>query len=90
MAKIGLIINLIFPNMIWISEVIVVKRSISVMLTLLIGILTVLVPSGIYYLIDIKNTDVYLLVVSIIFILFNLIAYKILNGFGREKIKNIN
>ena len=63
---------------------------ISVMLTLLIGILTVLVPSGIYYLIDIKNTDVYLLVVSIIFILFNLIAYKILNGFGREKIKNIN
>lgn len=90
MAKIGLIINLIFPKMVWISEVIVVKRSISVMLTLLIGILTVLVPSGIYYLIDIKNTDVYLLVVSIIFILFNLIAYKILNGFGREKIKNIN
>ena len=76
--------------MVWTSEVVVVKRSISVMITLIIGILTVLVPSGLYYLIDIDNTDIYLLVVSIIFILFNLIAYKILNGFGREKIKNIN
>lgn len=90
MSKVGLIINLIFPKMVWTSEVVVVKRSISVMITLIIGILTVLVPSGLYYLIDIDNTDIYLLVVSIIFISFNLIAYKILSGFGREKIKNIN
>lgn len=90
MAKVGLIMNLIFPKMIWSSEVIAVKRSISVMLTLAIGILTVLISAFIYMLISKININIYLLFLSIIFILLNLILYKILKRFGIEKVKNIN
>lgn len=88
-SQMGLIINLIFPMMIWTSEVVVVKRSASVVIALLIGGLSIAIPSFVYYWFNISNVNIYLAIISSILIIFNIALYKSLKGFGKSRLEKI-
>lgn len=50
MAAAGLVSNLLSPNLKWTNEIVPIKQSFSVIITLFGGIVTVVVFAGIYYL----------------------------------------
>lgn len=54
-AVAGLIINLHFPKMEWKAQVVVVKQSVSVMLAVAAGFLSILLPIGIFAMIKPSN-----------------------------------
>ncbi|MGG7097639.1 hypothetical protein [Clostridium sardiniense] len=88
-SQMGLIVNLIFPMMIWTSEVVVVKRSISVIIAILIGGLSIATPSFIYYWFSISNVNIYLAIILIILLVVNVILYRVLRGFGTNRLEKI-
>ena len=55
-ANIGLICNLKAPNLDWVNETQVVKQSISVLLAMLFSFLFVLIPGGLYFLLEPEGT----------------------------------
>ncbi|MGG7076799.1 hypothetical protein [Clostridium sardiniense] len=88
-SQMGLIINLVFPMMRWTSEVVVVKRSASAGIALLIGGLSIAIPSFIYYWFSISNTNIYLTIISIVLLIVNIILYKLLRSFGTSRLEKI-
>ncbi|WP_019914170.1 hypothetical protein [Paenibacillus sp. HW567] len=60
-AMVGVIVNLNLPNLEWTSEVTVVKQSAAVIVSMFIGILSLLVPVGTFLLLTHVNGNVILL-----------------------------
>ena len=50
MAELGLTVNLLIPNLNWTNEIVPIKQSMSVMVTLFGGWLLVIALGGLYYL----------------------------------------
>ena len=62
----GIFINLYFPKLEWISEVTVVKQSLSAMLAPLLGMILVAIPVGILILFKVSNVNLYLVILSVV------------------------
>ncbi|MDU1312627.1 MAG: ABC transporter permease [Clostridium septicum] len=81
---IGLIINLYFPKFDWISEVTVVKQSLSSFLGIFIGMILVFIPIGIFIVFNIECINIYLSVVAGCLIGTIVLSLFILNTKGVE------
>lgn len=77
MALIGLSLNLKFPNLKWTNEVIPVKQSASVMLSLFGGWIIIVALSGLYLLLSgIINPAVFLVLTGILLTVLSLLLYR--------------
>lgn len=77
MALIGLFLNLKFPNLKWTNEVIPVKQSASVMLSLFGGWVIIVALSGLYLLLSgIINPAVFLVLTGILLTVLSLLLYR--------------
>ncbi|MEI3339930.1 MAG: hypothetical protein V8R80_08305 [Eubacterium sp.] len=77
MALIGLSLNLKFPNLKWTNEVIPVKQSASVMLSLFGGWIIIVALSGLYLLPSgIINPAVFLVLTGILLTVLSLLLYR--------------
>lgn len=74
-AVCGIFINLHFPAMSWDNEVKVVKQSASVMLTMLVGCVTSLVPVGAIILLGYSRTGVISVGMILLLVLATTILY---------------
>lgn len=64
----GILVNLYFPKLDWVSEVTVVKQSLSTMIIIFAGIILVAIPVGVLIIFKITNINLYLLGLSIVLI----------------------
>lgn len=92
-AVLGIIVNLYFPKMEWTNPTTVVKRSTSVMITILGMIMLILAIAGIIFILvkvfNITNMINILSSVLIIFLIILFILVKILNNIGNEKFSKL-
>ncbi|GAA0125708.1 ABC transporter permease [Clostridium sp. CTA-19] len=77
----GLIINLYFPKLVWTSETVVVKQSLSSFLGVMLGMVIVVIPVISFIFLKIKNINIFisilaLVLICIIFILCNILKNK--------------
>ncbi len=80
----GLLLNIIFPKFDFDSEIKVIKQSLAVFLTILLGIIVVIVPFSILEI----NTNSLILITCII-ALIDIIFIVILHTYGNEKFKKL-
>ncbi|MDF2676307.1 MAG: hypothetical protein K0Q97_600, partial [Bacillota bacterium] len=85
----GIIVNLKFPKMKWTTEQAVIKQSVSVLIAMAIGFLSVGLPIFLLTKIPDINKMLIIFITNIIVILLNLIIIKILNSWGIKKFLNL-
>lgn len=81
-ALMGIIVNLKLPNLEWKSEVTVIKQSAAVLVSMLIGIISLLVPLGLSLLLTQVNANLLLLGVGMIMIAACLAMYRYMQTKG--------
>ncbi len=89
-SMIGLIVNLYYPKLEWVSEINVIKQSLSVGLAIIINIIIGIIPFIIYFMMY-EMVNIYLLL-SLVFlfnIIINVITYVVLMQKGKLLFKNI-
>jgi ABC-2 type transport system permease protein len=76
-AILGLIINLYFPKLDWVSETAAVKQSISTMLAMLVCVLLVLIPGALYIgmLVDIIALQNFECILLCIYVVLSIAGY---------------
>lgn len=90
-SEFGLLINLRFPKMDALNDTVVVKRSLSVMITVFVPLIIFIAITGLYPLIS--NVISFTLLLGIIFALLIVIAfieYYLLKTWGVRRFKEIN
>jgi len=85
----GLVINLNFPNLQWVSEVTVIKQSASVLLAMVVGLLSVAVPITLIFKLPEINATIIIIVTFFVISLINLILYKYLCTSGVKIFKQL-
>lgn len=88
-SLVGLLANLHFPNIDWKNEVAVVKRSMGIMIVLFGGMIYLGAYVGIYFVLEISNLNMYLLVATIITLVLDYILYSIIKTKGIKLFKSI-
>lgn len=83
-SQLGLIINLLDPKFDFTNEIQVIKQSLPVFLTMIIGIISVLVPLTLREL-----TTNYCFTVTIIVFIIDIILYLILKTYGVKKLERL-
>ena len=83
-SVLGLLLNLLFPKFDYDNEVRVIKQSLAVFLSILIGIISVLLPFKVFK----GNTDSIILITSIIF-LIDIILLIVLHFYGDRKFRRL-
>ena len=81
----GLVLNLLLPRFDWLSEMIVIKQSASVMAAVFGGMAVVLLPVLVYVLLA-RNIpgDIYLAMCALLFLILSLIMLAFLKGKGAK------
>lgn len=84
---IGILMNLSFPNFTWTNEINAIKQSASVILTVVIGIVSVLLAIifTIVLLVIIPNPIIVLIIITTVLTIINLLLYIKLNRKGTKK-----
>ncbi|MEG2774261.1 MAG: hypothetical protein RR906_02520 [Acetivibrio sp.] len=72
----GIYINLKLPNFAWENEAVVVKQSAATMLFMLIGFASVLIPIGLFFLLEKVRGEMILLAFSVVLLFASWILYK--------------
>lgn len=80
----GILINLYFPKLDWVTEISVVKQSISVIITILLGLMLGGISLGILIGFKISNFNLYFSGLSVTLILLIYLLWRVLNKKGRE------
>lgn len=80
----GLLINLKFPKLDWVTEVSVVKQGASVMISMLFGLLIGITPIGVLISLKVININMALAVLSVILIFIVCGLWALLKTKGRE------
>ena len=75
----GIIINLYFPNLNWVSETAVVKQSASVLIEMLVAVALIAIPVVIFIYGNIVNVTMFLIGIVIYEILILIVLIAILN-----------
>lgn len=88
-AILGLLTNLYFPKLDWVSPTVVVKQSASVLITMLSTFMIIALPVGVFIIFKITNISVFLFITLIILILTLIITIILLNTKGIEKFNKL-
>jgi len=81
----GLVLNLLLPRFDWLSEMVVIKQSGSVVAALFGGMAVVLLPTLVYWLLTPNIPgDIYLAMCALLFIVLSLIMLAFLRGKGAK------
>lgn len=85
-AALGLFINLLFPKLDWVSEVSVVKQSLSVLLSIAGGFALVLVPVLVYcyFLITVMSIHLFMAAAALFLLLVSVLLIYLLKTVGRR------
>lgn len=86
----GLLMNLMFPNMNAANDTVVVKQSISSIISMLGGIVIIFIPLIIFNLFKLTNTNRYMVICLCIFALLDILLMKIVLQYGKKRIIEIN
>lgn len=86
---IGLMANLLFPKLVWESEVEPVKQGISVLVTMGIDFCLVAIPLLFYFMLNVTNTYLFLGIIIIVYTICVLIAFKVLYTSGAKLYNDI-
>lgn len=78
----GIIVNLLLPKLEWKSHMVVVKQSASVVVTMLIGILSILIPIFLFFLTEPTNFNTFSFALAIILLGVNLLLWLIIKTKG--------
>jgi ABC-2 type transport system permease protein len=90
-ALFGIIVNLKFPKMDAINDVVVVKQSMSVMVTILVPMAIIFGISGLYAAIgDSIGTNEFIIMAVIVLAILMLIERRVLQTWGIKRFKEIN
>jgi ABC-2 type transport system permease protein len=90
-AQFGLLINLKFPKMDAISDVVAVKQSLSVLISVLLPLIIMFSVIGIYGAFGSSiNFNVFISIVLGVFAIINMIEHTLLNTWGIKRFKEIN
>jgi ABC-2 type transport system permease protein len=90
-SKFGLIVNLMFPKMDAINDVVIVKRSLSVMICVLLPMAVIFGITGLYSLIsNVISFNIFIIMAIVLLVLMNLVESIILNTWGAKRFKEIN
>jgi ABC-2 type transport system permease protein len=89
-VQFGLLINLKFPKMDAVNDTVVVKQSISSMISIMVPLVTIMVLSSIYAgLKDVIDFNILLGIVVIILIILNFIEHHLLSTWGENRFRKI-
>lgn len=90
-ALFGLLVNLWKPKFDWINETVVVKQSVSVMITLFTTMALVLFIGGIYigYLNQFIEATTYVYILLVLFLIIDVSFYYILNTWGIRRFEEL-
>ena len=88
-ALMGLLSNLLYPNLDWKNEVAVVKRSASMIVTMLVSLAYVIILGGIYVLLGISFLNVYIILASILTLILDFMIWRIISTKGVKIFKNL-
>ena len=80
----GIIINLKYPNLEWTSEVVVIKQSAATLISMLVGILSLVIPSVLMICIPGISTQVELIGVTLIMVILISLAYHYMKTKGEQ------
>lgn len=83
-AMMGVIVNLKLPNLEWTSEVAVVKQSASVMVSMLIGLVSLVIPFGLSFVLSNINGNLILLGIGLIMIVVCNVMYRYIGAKGEQ------
>ncbi len=85
-AQIGLLFSLLLPNLSWTSETVVIKQSVSVLLTILSGYMSIILPALLYVpLHGAVSPLLYLCGAILLFALAGLVLYRYLTRVGAKR-----
>lgn len=90
MALSGLMLNLKFPKLDWTNEAMVVKQSLSVFLSMLIGMGSCLLGIALFMLFKGLDFNILMIGISTILVVLNVFIWKWLKSRGRELFYKIN
>lgn len=88
-AVMGLLSNLLYPNLDWKNEVAVVKRSASMIITMLVSLAYVIILGGIYVLLGISFLNIYIILASILTLILDFMIWRIISTKGVKIFKNL-
>ncbi|OPA79132.1 hypothetical protein BVG16_08520 [Paenibacillus selenitireducens] len=83
-ALMGVIVNIKLPNLEWTSEVTVVKQSAAVLVSMLIGFISLVIPFGISLLLSHVNGNLILLGIGIIIMAVCSVMYRYIQTNGEQ------
>lgn len=75
-SLLGILVNLLYPNFSWESESVVVKRSVAMFISELLGMAVTILPIILLFIINI-NLNIAIGVITMIFIVIDILLYKI-------------
>ncbi|MPM52578.1 hypothetical protein SDC9_99338 [bioreactor metagenome] len=88
-ATLGIIINLLYPKLEFTSDVAVVKRGASVIITMISNVLYLAALCGIRYIFKINDTNLFLIIGDIITLIAVFLLYSILKTKGVKMFRNL-
>jgi ABC-2 type transport system permease protein len=90
-VQLGLLVNLKFPKMDATNDVVIVKRSASPMISMLVPLVTIMVASSVYAgLSNVINFNILLGVVLILLMIMVVVEHRILNTWGEKRFGEID
>ena len=89
-SQFGLLVNLKFPKMDAINDVVIVKRSLSVLISILVPMVLVMVLTTLYIQFQEGiNNNLILIIITSVFVAVSVLENILLNKYGINRIKSI-
>ncbi|MCC0702152.1 ABC transporter permease [Clostridioides sp. ES-S-0049-02] len=88
-ALMGLLSNLLYPNLDWKNEVAVVKRSASMIVTILVSLIYIVILGGTYMLLKVSFLNIYLILASVLTLILDFMLWRIISTKGVKIFKNL-
>lgn len=89
MAVIGININLKWPNLEWTNEVVVIKQSMAMVLAMMVGLLSIVIPGGLMLIIPNMGTVVKTIGVAIVMSILTYMAYHYMSTKGEKLFRDL-
>lgn len=86
-AMIGVVVNLKFPKLEWTNEVMVIKQGAAVLVSMLLGFISLLIPFGLSFLLSDLNGDLLLAGIGLIVIVVCGVLYRYIQSRGEVLFK---
>lgn len=88
-AMIGVLVNLKLPKLEWTNEVTVIKQSVSVLISMIIGFISILIPFGLSLLLSDLNGDLLLLGIGLIILVGCGAIYRYIEAKGESLFRTL-